>query len=84
MQVSFYTCKFLKFIKLIYQLIFSLQSVEEVTVRFFNEMRRKYYTTPSNYLELLKLFQNIFKKKKQKILTLKNKISNGLNVSLLT
>jgi len=82
-QVLFYIYKLLKFIKLIYQLIFSLQSVEEVTIRFFNEMRRRYYTTPSNYLELLKLFQNTFKKKKQEILTLKNKISNGLNVNLL-
>ncbi|XP_076764569.1 dynein heavy chain at 16F [Xylocopa sonorina] len=55
------------------------ESVEEVTHRFFQEMRRRYYTTPSSYLELLKLFQTTLERKKKEIESLKSKISNGLN-----
>nr|XP_034190797.1 dynein heavy chain 6, axonemal [Osmia lignaria] len=55
------------------------EQVEEVTVRFFLEMRRRYYTTPSSYLELLKLFLTTLTKKKKKIESLKSKIANGLN-----
>ncbi|XP_012153033.2 dynein heavy chain at 16F [Megachile rotundata] len=55
------------------------EQVEEVTVRFFLEMRRRYYTTPSSYLELLKLFQTTLKKKEREIKLLKTKIANGLN-----
>ncbi|XP_076377925.1 dynein heavy chain at 16F [Megalopta genalis] len=60
------------------------KTVEEVTVRFFIEMRRRYYTTPSSYLELLKLFRITLDKKKKEIETLKIKISNGLNKLLET
>lgn len=56
------------------------QTVEEATIRYFLEMRRRYYTTPSSYLELLKLYQKTLHKKKGEILTLKKKIMNGLNV----
>ncbi|KAG7211512.1 hypothetical protein KM043_010780 [Ampulex compressa] len=56
------------------------ESVEDATVRFFLEMGRRYYTTPSSYLELLKLFRTTLDKKKKKILLLKSKIANGLNI----
>ncbi|XP_043475594.1 dynein axonemal heavy chain 6 isoform X1 [Leptopilina heterotoma] len=55
------------------------ESVEEMTVKFYNEMRRRYYTTPSSYLALLKLFLATLKKKTNDTLTLKSKIANGLN-----
>ncbi|XP_047348170.1 dynein axonemal heavy chain 6 [Vespa velutina] len=55
------------------------ETVEEATIRYFLEMRRRYYTTPSSYLELLKLYQKTLHKKKEEILTLKKKIMNGLN-----
>ncbi|XP_048507335.1 dynein axonemal heavy chain 6 [Athalia rosae] len=54
------------------------ESVEEMTVRFFNEVRRRYYTTPSSYLELLKLYASTLEAKKKKTLMTKDKISNGL------
>ncbi|XP_015429803.1 PREDICTED: dynein heavy chain 6, axonemal, partial [Dufourea novaeangliae] len=60
------------------------ETVEEVTVRFFVEMRRRYYTTPSSYLELLKLFRTTLEKKRNGIETLKSKIANGLNKLLET
>ena len=51
-----------------------------MTVRYYNEMRRRYYTTPSSYLDLLKLYIATLDKKMKETLMLKSKISNGLNV----
>ncbi|CAB0031813.1 unnamed protein product [Trichogramma brassicae] len=56
------------------------ESVEAMTVRFFEEMRRRYYTTPSSYLDLLKLYLNTFDMKNTKIGTKRSRIGNGLNV----
>ena len=53
-----------------------------MTVRFFNEMRRRYYTTPSSYLDLLKLYIATLNKKMKETLLLKGKIANGLNVGI--
>ncbi|XP_046489725.1 dynein axonemal heavy chain 6 [Neodiprion pinetum] len=58
--------------------VFMHESVEQMTVRFFNEVRRKYYTTPSSYLELLKLYASTLDTKKKKTLMTKDRISNGL------
>ncbi|XP_031781103.1 dynein heavy chain 6, axonemal isoform X1 [Nasonia vitripennis] len=55
------------------------ESVEDATVRFFEEMRRRYYTTPSSYLDLLKLYLSTLGKKTMKIETMKSRIANGLN-----
>lgn len=60
-----------------------LQNVEEMTIRFFLEMRRRYYTTPSSYLELLKLFKTTLQRRKKEIELLKSKIANGLNVNII-
>lgn len=55
------------------------KSVEKMTVRFYNEMRRYYYTTPSSYLELLKLYFIMLKTKSESTHKSKDRISNGLN-----
>lgn len=52
-----------------------------MTERYLTEMRRRYYTTPSSYLELLTLYSTTLKRKTDEIMSLKNKIENGLNVS---
>lgn len=52
-----------------------------MTERFYNEMRRHYYTTPSSYLELLKLYQLMLADKKDKIVKTRDRIANGLRVS---
>lgn len=57
------------------------QSVEDMTERFYNEVRRHYYTTPSSYLELLKLYQIMLVDKKEQIEKTRDRIANGLNVS---
>lgn len=53
-----------------------------MTERFYNEMRRHYYTTPSSYLELLKLYKNMLHDKKQLIIKIRDRISNGLTVKI--
>lgn len=51
-----------------------------MTERFYNEMRRHYYTTPSSYLELLKLYLIMLDKKKDSISKTRDRIANGLQV----
>lgn len=51
-----------------------------MTKRFFIEMRRKYYTTPSSYLELLNLYSTTLNRKTMEITSLRRRIENGLNV----
>jgi dynein heavy chain len=43
-------------------------------------MRRHYYTTPSNYLELIKLYKTMLEERKDKINKKEDRISNGLQV----
>lgn len=52
-----------------------------MTERFYNEMRRHYYTTPSSYLELLKLYQIMLEQKKNEIIKTRDRIVNGLKVT---
>lgn len=49
-----------------------------MTERFYNEMRRHYYTTPSSYLELLKLYLKMLATKKSQIIKQRDRVSNGL------
>lgn len=60
---------------------FLFQSVEDMTKRYFMEMGRRFYTTPSSYLELLKLYSITLERKTKEIISLRSKINNGLNVS---
>lgn len=59
-------------------------SVEKASERMFLETKRHYYTTPSSYLELLKQYHMLIKKKTHSIAALRNKIANGLNKILET
>jgi hypothetical protein len=54
--------------------------VVHTTVRFYEEMRRHYYITPSSYLELIKLYKVMLEEKTDKINKKKERISNGLQV----
>nr|CAD7258337.1 unnamed protein product [Timema shepardi] len=56
----------------------SAGSVSKMTMRFYEEMRRHYYTTPSSYLELLKLYLEKLSLRKEKVTKKKDRISNGL------
>lgn len=49
-----------------------------MTERFYNEVKRHYYTTPSSYLELLKLYHGMLRTRKEKVIKQRERISNGL------
>lgn len=52
--------------------------MELTTFRLLAEKRRYYYTTPSSYLELLKLFKRMLSKKTEDTLKVRDRIANGL------
>lgn len=60
------------------------ESVEEASERFYLVAKRRYYTTPSSYLELLKQYHVLMQKRIHSITSLRNKIANGLNKILET
>ena len=40
-------------------------SVEHMAERFYNELKRHYYTTPTSYLELISLYLSMLVDKKK-------------------
>ncbi|CAH0547855.1 unnamed protein product [Brassicogethes aeneus] len=54
------------------------KSMEKMTDRFYKEMKRHYYITPSSYLELIKLFKSLLTRRKDTINKTRDKIDNGL------
>lgn len=60
------------------------EDIESTADRFYNEMRRYYYTTPSSYLELLKQYHTLLEKRKESIMAKRDRILNGLNKLLET
>ena len=53
-------------------------SVEEVSERFWGELRRRVYTTPKSYLDLISLYLNTLGKKRAQINQNRNRLGNGL------
>ncbi|XP_065087185.1 dynein axonemal heavy chain 6 [Ochlerotatus camptorhynchus] len=60
------------------------ESVETISERYYREMRRHYYTTPSNYLQLLNQYRVLVHKRVDIILQKKDRIANGLSKILET
>lgn len=50
------------------------ESVEDAADRYYKEMRRHYYTTPSSYLELLKQYHALLKKRIDDIVVKRDRI----------
>lgn len=42
-------------------------SVTDMAERFFSELRRRYYTTPTSYLELINLYLSMLEEKRQQL-----------------
>lgn len=55
------------------------KSVEAISVKFVQELRRYNYVTPTSYLELLNLFKSILKKKKSEFVRMVNRLASGLD-----
>ena len=47
------------------------RSIEDVSVTFFNELRRRVYTTPKSYLDLISLYMNMLKGLQNMVWTLR-------------
>lgn len=60
------------------------ESVEEAAEKYYEEMKRHYYTTPSSYLELLKQYHSLFKSRVSMIIGKRDRIANGLGKILET
>ena len=53
-------------------------SVESISEQFFNELRRRVYTTPKSYLDLISLYLNTLDKKRIEVNSIRNRLANGL------
>lgn len=54
-------------------------SVSAMADRFYNELRRKYYTTPTSYLELINVYTQMLDEKRQELILARDRFQTGLN-----
>jgi len=54
------------------------RSVEETSDQFFSELRRKVYTTPKSYLDLISLYEKVLNQKRDLFHKNKNRLAVGL------
>ncbi|XP_032736568.1 dynein heavy chain 6, axonemal isoform X2 [Lontra canadensis] len=59
-------------------------SVSTMAERYYTELRRRYYTTPTSYLELINLFLTMLSGKKQQLVSARDRVKNGLTKLLET
>ncbi|XP_045894232.1 dynein axonemal heavy chain 6-like [Micropterus dolomieu] len=59
-------------------------SVTDMAERFYSELRRRYYTTPTSYLELINLYLSMLEKKRQQLVLARDRVKNGLTKLLQT
>ncbi|CAH8607094.1 unnamed protein product [Heterobilharzia americana] len=59
-------------------------SVSQTAERFYAELKRRYYTTPTSYLELLGLYMTMLNKQIKELSDGRDKFRNGLNKILET
>jgi dynein heavy chain, axonemal len=53
-------------------------SVEEASERYWDELRRRVYTTPKSYLDLINLYVNVLTQKRKEINLNRSRLANGL------
>ncbi len=54
------------------------QSVRQLSERYYDILRRRNYTTPTSYLELILTFKSLLGKKQMEILNMKQRYTTGL------
>ncbi|XP_062864847.1 dynein axonemal heavy chain 6 isoform X2 [Trichomycterus rosablanca] len=59
-------------------------SVTDMAERFYSELRRRYYTTPTSYLELINLYLGMLGTKRQQLEVARDRVKNGLTKLLET
>ncbi|WIA13579.1 hypothetical protein OEZ85_007146 [Tetradesmus obliquus] len=53
-------------------------SVEQMSERFYAELRRRYYTTPKSYLDLINLYLQLLQEKRDELGQARNRLLDGL------
>ncbi|XP_068444624.1 dynein axonemal heavy chain 6 isoform X2 [Clinocottus analis] len=59
-------------------------SVTDMAERFYSELRRRYYTTPTSYLELINLYLCMLEQKRQQLIIARDRVKNGMTKLLET
>ncbi|XP_058439380.1 dynein axonemal heavy chain 6 isoform X4 [Marmota monax] len=59
-------------------------SVSQTADRYYTELRRRYYTTPTSYLELINLYLTMLTEKKKQLISARDRVKNGLTKLLQT
>ncbi|XP_055488365.1 LOW QUALITY PROTEIN: dynein axonemal heavy chain 6-like [Leucoraja erinacea] len=59
-------------------------SVNDMAEQYYAELRRRYYTTPTSYLELINLYLAMLQEKRKELITARNRVKNGLTKLLET
>ncbi|KAG8512932.1 Dynein heavy chain 6, axonemal [Galemys pyrenaicus] len=59
-------------------------SVSTMAERYYTELRRRYYTTPTSYLELINLYLYMLTEKKKQLVSARDRVKNGLTKLLET
>jgi dynein heavy chain len=54
-------------------------SVGQMAKKFYAELRRRYYTTPTSYLELINLYVGMLQEKRKELGSSRDRLRNGLN-----
>ncbi|XP_075463117.1 dynein axonemal heavy chain 6 isoform X2 [Ascaphus truei] len=54
-------------------------SVTEMAERYYAELRRRYYTTPTSYLELINLYLSMLDNKRNQLVSARDRVKNGLS-----
>ncbi|XP_074052253.1 dynein axonemal heavy chain 6 isoform X2 [Macrotis lagotis] len=53
-------------------------SVTNMADRYYSELRRRYYTTPTSYLELINLYLSMLNEKKKQLYSARDRVKSGL------
>uniref|UniRef100_A0A8C5NZ98 Dynein, axonemal, heavy chain 6 n=1 Tax=Jaculus jaculus TaxID=51337 RepID=A0A8C5NZ98_JACJA len=59
-------------------------SVTQMADRYYAELRRRYYTTPTSYLELINLYLSMLSEKRKQLVSARDRVKNGLTKLLET
>nr|KAI8735296.1 dynein heavy chain 6; axonemal-like [Biomphalaria glabrata] len=54
------------------------KTISEMSGRYWEEARRRYYSTPSSYMELIKLYSRMLKENKDEFMNNKGRLQTGL------
>lgn len=54
-------------------------SVRQATKDFWEEMKRRYYVTPSSYMELIRIYSKMLKEKKTEFMNNRHRLLVGLS-----